>query len=191
MKITMLLGLGILLFLLGCNTTTLSKNQTNDGSKLTIVATFFPLYDLTKSIVGDKGVVESLVPANVEPHDYEVTPSDIKKVNAANAFVIMGIAFAPFEDNLKSSLSSSVAIISAAKDVNLLQISLDENKAGIDPHIWLSPKNAKKMAENIADGLIKVDKENQEYYKKNLEELKTTLDTLDTAFSIGLANCNN
>jgi len=50
---------------------------------------------------------------------------------------------------------------------------------GIDPHIWLSPANAKIMVENIYEGLVQIDPENQKYYKKNLDSYLLELDKLD------------
>ncbi|MCJ7727019.1 MAG: zinc ABC transporter substrate-binding protein, partial [Actinobacteria bacterium] len=50
---------------------------------------------------------------------------------------------------------------------------------GIDPHIWLSPANAKIMVENIYEGLVQIDPQRKEYYKKNLDSYLLELDKLD------------
>ncbi len=181
----------LLLFLLSCNSTPPSTSNSEDTTKLHISATFFPLYDLTKSIAGDKGIVESVVPANIEPHDYELTPVDIRKVTTADVFVTMGISFAQFESSLIASIPSSVVIIPAAKDIGIefISSSKDQNKAKIDPHVWLSVKNAKQMAQKIAEGLMQVDTKNKEYYEKNVLQLQNELTALDNEFTKGLAQC--
>lgn len=55
--------------------------------KLQIVATFYPMYDFTKNIVGDAGDVSLLIPAGSEPHDYEPSAKDMAKITEADAFV--------------------------------------------------------------------------------------------------------
>ena len=59
----------------------------NKDKKLQIVATFYPMYDFTKNIVGDAGEVSLLMPAVSEPHDYEPSAKDMAKITDADVFV--------------------------------------------------------------------------------------------------------
>lgn len=59
----------------------------NKDKKLQIVATFYPMYDFTKNIVGDAGEVSLLMPAGSEPHDYEPSAKDMAKITDADVFV--------------------------------------------------------------------------------------------------------
>lgn len=52
-----------------------------------------------------------------------------------------------------------------------------------DPHVWLSVKNAQKVANGIAKGLEKVDPDNANYYKKNHKVLSMKLKKLKKDFS--------
>jgi len=61
---------------------------------------------------------------------------------------------------------------------------------GYDPHVWLSPKNAEVMAQNIMNGLTEVDPSNRNYYIGNGKMLIDNLKQLDEDFSKGLANCS-
>ncbi|WP_321314454.1 metal ABC transporter solute-binding protein, Zn/Mn family [Halarcobacter sp.] len=51
--------------------------------------------------------------------------------------------------------------------------------SGLDPHIWLEPNLVKIQAKNIYNALVKVDSENKEFYKNNLDKFLVELDTLD------------
>jgi zinc transport system substrate-binding protein len=51
--------------------------------------------------------------------------------------------------------------------------------AGTDPHIWLSPKNAKIMSQNICNALISLSPEDEQYFRDNLDEYERKLDSLD------------
>jgi zinc transport system substrate-binding protein len=63
-----------------------------------------------------------------------------------------------------------------------------ENK---DPHIWLSPKNAKIMVENICAGLITVDPDHSEYYTQNKNDYLQRLDELDRNIEDMLSGMEN
>lgn len=194
MKHTYLIMIALvgLLMVAGCSAPQKTTQQAVQNEKINVATTFWPLYDLTKSIIGDKGMVYSIVPAGVEPHDYEPNPSDFQKLNDADVFVTMGVEFAEFEDTLISSVPSSVKVIPAGNGISQLAASDDEQEehfGGKDPHIWLAPKNAQKMATNIMNGLIQADPDNAEYYLENGQKVINDLKSLDAEFVAGLENC--
>ena len=55
----------------------------------------------------------------------------------------------------------------------------DEDHTGLDPHIWTSPANAKIMVEDIYEGLVQLDPENEAYYAQNRDAYLEELDALD------------
>lgn len=63
----------------------------------------------------------------------------------------------------------------------------DHDHGGKDPHVWMSVQNAKQMAQNIADAMIKQDPGNKANYEANLAELNKKLDSLDSSFKETLA----
>ena len=86
-KILCMLSITTILFgLIGCSI----NNKKKEDGKLTIIATLFPQYDFAKQIVGDKGNVELLLPAGVDAHSFDPTPSDIININKADMFVYTG-----------------------------------------------------------------------------------------------------
>lgn len=50
---------------------------------------------------------------------------------------------------------------------------------GLDPHIWLSPLLVKVQARNIYSSLVKIDPENKDFYKKNLNTFLKEIKVLD------------
>ena len=167
------------------------NNDKNE--KLTLAATFWPVYDLARAVVGDKGSVYSLVPSGVEPHDYEPSSGDIQKLNNADIFVTLGIEFEEFEEDLVNSVNPNVKVVPAGSGISLIKLS-DEHEdehhhSGEDPHIWLSPRNAQLMAQNIMNGLVSSDSSNVEYYEQTGKKLIEDLKMLDEEFEIGLSFC--
>lgn len=49
----------------------------------------------------------------------------------------------------------------------------------IDPHVWMSPKQMKVLAENVKDGFVEADQANEATYEANYEALVQKLDQLD------------
>ena len=62
--------------------------------KITVVRSFYPLYEFASRVVGDmRGEVSSLAPAGVETHDWEPTPEDVSRMYLADVLVINGTGF--------------------------------------------------------------------------------------------------
>lgn len=61
----------------------------------------------------------------------------------------------------------------------------DEHEAevheSLDPHIWTSPVNSMVMVENIYQGLVEIDPENEAYYAENRDSYLEELDSLDAS----------
>lgn len=85
--ISVCLGLVALIFLAACQNTNSKENEKNASSKLSVVTTFYPVYEFTKNVVGEAGEVSLLVPAGTEPHDYEPSAKDMLKINQSDLFV--------------------------------------------------------------------------------------------------------
>ena len=61
----------------------------------------------------------------------------------------------------------------------------------MDPHVWISPKNAKIEMENIKNALVELDKENADYYESNYQKYAKMLDELDAKYSEQLSPLPN
>ena len=60
-----------------------------------IVAAFYPLAFAAEQITGDSAEVRNLTPAGAEPHDLELTPSDVRAVHDASLVLYLGDGFMP------------------------------------------------------------------------------------------------
>ncbi|KKP63192.1 MAG: ABC-type metal ion transporter, periplasmic subunit [Candidatus Moranbacteria bacterium GW2011_GWF2_34_56] len=146
--------------------------------RIMVTTSFYPLYFLTTQIGGDLINVQNLTPAGTEPHDYELTAQDITKIRKSKLLVLNGGGLEIWGDKINMNVRGPV-ILSLANELG----------DGKDPHIWLSPTLAIKIAERVAIELIKIDPKNQLYYESNLSVLKTELINLDNAYKMGLKSC--
>ena len=171
--------------------------------KVKVVATIFPMYDFAKMIGGDLVAVKMMVPAGTEPHEWEPSTNDMMLLEEADLFVYNGAGMEVWAEDISDSVQNKdLVVLEASKDIALLKTEEvhdmeDENEdhdeehahhhGEYDPHVWLSPKNAEREMEAIAEALISIDEANADTYRKNLEEAKKACEELDGAFRERLA----
>ena len=172
--LVLMVTLSIIVFAAGCSRNSQRVPAEDDRHSLKIYTTFYPIYDFTKKIVGDDVQVENLIPAGVEPHDFELSPKQAAKIYDGDIFIFLGESMEPWAKKMAQDLDKKgVTVIEAGK-------GLIEND---DPHIWLDPVLAGKMAINIYKGLVYVDEEHEPDYNKNITALTRKLDELDKSLS--------
>jgi zinc transport system substrate-binding protein len=162
------------IMLIGCNakTETITKNITDD--KLNIIVSIYPLKEFTEKIAGDKVQVTCLVPENMEPHDYEPKTKDFELLTKSKVFIYNGLGMESWVDQVNETIKEKgVTIVDSSNGV---EVRKEEN--AIDPHIWLSLKNAQIQSENIKNTLVKIDEKNKDYYEENYKKFKVELESL-------------
>ncbi|KXB35152.1 metal ABC transporter solute-binding protein, Zn/Mn family [Atopobium deltae] len=170
----------------GSNATSSSPNA---AGKQTIYTTFFPVYDLTKRIVGDKMDVKMIIKGNQEPHDFELQAADMANISKARLIVYNGAGMENFIDDLKASAKDDSKFLDLSQGLTLLQ-SKDAKKddhSSVNPHTWLSIKNALVGLNTIYTKLASIDPDNADYYKANYEKAKAEFEALDKKFTDALA----
>ncbi|ADN36904.1 periplasmic solute binding protein [Methanolacinia petrolearia DSM 11571] len=152
------------------------------GEKVKVTVTILPQEQFVESVGGDNVDVFVLVPPGADPHSYEPTPSDLAEVSDSDIYVIVGSGI-EFEltwlDKIRE-LNPGITIINSSEGVDLVY---SDTEGGADPHIWLSPRNAVKMAENIRDGLSEFDPSGTDYYAENTAAYIGELEDLDSEIS--------
>ena len=149
-----------------------------------VVATIYPLWELTRQVAGERADVVSLVPPGVEPHDWEPAPRDVSLVQRASVFVHTGTGLDAWAVRLLGGLSARTTVVNGARGLSLLR-----QGDGVDPHVWLDPALASAQAQTIADGLAQADPAGRATYLDNAKALAARLDALDQAFAAGLRDC--
>jgi zinc transport system substrate-binding protein len=163
---------------------------TVDTGKVRVVASYYPLYDFAMQVGGDKVSVANITPAGSEPHEYEPSPKVLADAHQAQVFIYNGGHLEPWVDgflgdykNTRVKASNGIALKTAADEDN-------GSQRVTDPHFWLDPVLAKKIVDNIRDGLSKADPANANYYTANAAAYKAKLSFLDAAYKTGLAQCS-
>src|SRR6266496_2235932 len=84
-----------------------SSGSPNRGDgKLTVVAGFYPLAEAAHEVGGDLVEIRNLTPPGVEPHDLELTPSEIAAIQSADIVLYLGHGFAPAVEQASAQAGS-------------------------------------------------------------------------------------
>lgn len=180
--------------------TTACSTPETESDKLDVKASFYPLAYFAEEVGGDKAEVENLVPAGVEPHDFEPGSKSVADIHASDIFLFNGAGLDPWAEALKVDLEKeNVYVLEAVEAVDLLEASEEEHReeeneeheeGEFDPHFWLDPNTSIKVVEEIMNAYAAVQPENTEYFKMKGDEMIAKLKILDSKFGAELATCD-
>lgn len=159
--------------------------QNETGDRLNVYASVYPLADFAEKIGGKNVEVNLIVPPGVEPHDFEPTPKDLARLSRADLFIYNGIGFETWIDQAKEILDPGrTAIVDASASLEPVHVESEtgHHHGDADPHVWLDPVRAKKLAEAIRDALVEADPDHAADYRANFEKLSPRFDELDRTF---------
>lgn len=154
-------------------------------AKPLVIATFYPLWEFTRQVAGDRAEVVSLVPPGVEPHDWEASPRDVAEAQRARVLVHTGTPLDAWAEKiLGDPKTRKTVVVDAGRGITPLTLG-----AAIDPHMWLDPVLARAQVETIAAALEEADPAGRATYVQNARAYAARLEALDRAFAAGLRDC--
>lgn len=148
-----------------------------------IVTTTLPVYEFTRQLcIGTEISIEQLITENVSClHDYTLQVQQMQLLENAEVVILSG---AGLDDFVKEMLADSIVSVDASENITLLctdaqhDHSQEHTHGDTDPHIWLSPVNAKVMAENIYNALCSIYPNDKTVFTDNLSNLNLQFDNL-------------
>ena len=72
------------------------------------------LADIVQNVAGDRLKVDALIPLGVDPHGFEPTPRDVKKVADSSVLIVNGAGFEEFLAKLLQNAGGQRTVIEAA-----------------------------------------------------------------------------
>jgi zinc transport system substrate-binding protein len=167
-----------------------------------VLTTMFPIYCFASAVIGENGKVENLLPASVGPHDYQLAPSDYRKIRDADLVFTVGVGLESWLAKALKPSDPRVTDLSKAFEKDLLKGSPhldlegphkhahdhdhDHEHAGQNPHYWLDPTFAIRCVTNILARVQKIDPSRAADYAKNADAYIARLKALDTEISAQL-----
>ena len=155
------------LITVGCSN---KQNSTSHSDKISIVTTTNVYSDIAKNIVGKYGTATAIIDkSSVDPHDFDPTTADAKKVAQANIIVANGLGYDSWMNKLAKSVDKKPVLV--GEDLMGL-------KSGDNPHIWYNLDMPTKYVEYLVKRLSMLDKKHAAYFKENGEKYLAKIDKI-------------
>jgi zinc/manganese transport system substrate-binding protein len=152
------------------------------AKKFKVVTTLSVLKSITKEIGGDFVEVTSLSSAADDPHFIKAKPTFKQLIASADLFIQIGRSLELWVPEVLSAAGNKkltgTGLVSASAGMKALEVpaKLTREKGDIhpegNPHVWLSPLNAIKMADTIKTALIAHDPAHKAQYEVNYGAFK-------------------
>ncbi len=169
------------------------QHQHQHGSRgehggLNIVCSFSDYASIARELVGDRGSVDHIAHGEQDPHFVPPKPSYAMKLHAADLWITTGMDLEMWSATIldkarnRQIMDGEPGFVSVSDGVHVLQKveKADRTEGDIhlmgNPHINTGPLNWKIIATNITTGLIKVDPQNADQYRLNLEKFNDRVD---------------
>ena len=186
-----------------------TENLTTNEDELQVYVSFYPLYETTQAIIGQKVDVKILTPTNIDPHDFDPSVKIIQEMKTADLIILNGGGFESWISNMELE---SDQLLDSSNGISFLETKSiahhdehdehtkedeheeheehEEHKVVSDPHIWLNPNLVKIQVKNIAERLSKIDPENSKSYNENALQYVEKLELLDLQIREELSSCS-
>ena len=175
----------------------------DSGKNLAVLATTPMLGEFVKKVAGENIEVQVLMPYAVDPHNFEPSPQDVKKINEADLVFYVGLQYetASLRKLLENSVESGQVLIEIGSKVNPIEFGNDDHDKhddhddkdkhddedkhddhdhGIfDPHFWFDPNRVALAVGAIKNELINIDPENKNDYESSANNYLDKLKALD------------
>ncbi|MCC6573227.1 MAG: zinc ABC transporter substrate-binding protein [Planctomycetes bacterium] len=195
------------LLLAACGGAATGPRALKAGEKPVVIASTLHLGCLAAIVGGDDAKVELLAKEGADPHGYDPTIEDRRRLESAHLLVVNGLNLETFDAG-KIAAASAITLVDCSKDIPekfLIEAAEDEHAdhghghshghdhghEAHDPHVWLSAEGAAYQAAAIAAALGKLDAAHAKGYSDRAEELKKRLFAIRDEFKPKLEKIAN
>ena len=161
------------------------------GVKPVIFVSILPQKYFVDRVSGGRVQVEVLVQPGQSPHNYEPTQKQIAMLSDADIYFTIGVPFEQaFVKNMKQQ-KSDLNVVDTTRGIE--RIAGEEHghhghgHEESDPHVWLSPVLAKKIAAATCDELSRFLPDFAAEFEKNRDDLLADLDRVHAQIKKTLA----
>lgn len=155
----------------------------NEEATISVFVSILPQAFFVERIGGEHVAIQVLVGPGESPATYEPTPKQMAQMAESDLYFAIGV---PFETAVLPRLRDSfkdLEIVETQAGIEMARLEGHKHEGHegehLDPHVWLSPRHARIIAENIKDTLTRIDSAHADDYVSNLAKLEADLDETD------------
>ena len=163
--------------MVSCKSNQQKSGMAESNAKPTVTVTIPPYKYFVEKIAGDKVDVNVMVSNGNNPETYE--PNAQQMMELSNSALYLKVGSIGFEQTWIKKLQDN------APDMKMIDTSVGITPAktpggNIDPHVWMSCKNARIISSNIFKALCQLEPENKTFFQKNYQQLLSSIDRQDS-----------
>ncbi len=155
-------------------------------AELTVASLSTITTDLAHNIGGHHVQVEGIIRAGIDPHEFEPTPGDVKRVANADLVLFTGKGIEGYLTKLEEAAGGTAKFVNIGSAIPSLTMTEDGKKVE-DPHWWHSVENMKQAARVVATAFEKADPANASDYEKNVATTLASLKELERWIRVQVA----
>jgi len=174
----------ILMTLTGCGGGTGAASD--GGDRLNVVATTSVLADIAQHVAGDRFTVETLLPAGTDPHAFEPSADDLRRLQTADLVIVNGGGLEGTLDRYLGDVEASRLVVaskgldaSGGAEEPAVDGSGEADHADEDPHFWLDPLLARTYVRNVCAAFAQADAAQAAQFRSNAAAYEAELAALD------------
>ena len=145
-----------------------------------VAVTIKPVYSLVAGLMAGVGEPELIISNNASPHHYNLRPSERRLIAHADLVIWISPELESFMPRVIDSMQqdNTLRLMDVSEIKRLPARSTHDHGTEshassriMDPHIWLSPANARAIIDVVSQQLSKLDPANQLHYANNRDAL--------------------
>jgi len=166
------------------------------AGKIKIVTTTSDLASLAQEVGGDRVEVDSIARGYQDPHFVEAKPSFLLKLRQADLLITVGleleIGWLPplitqsgnprIQPNSGGYFDTSQFAEILEKPTGVVTRAMGDVHASGNPHYWLDPENARRVAQGIANKLAEMNPGDTAYFHSRLADFSKRLTDAEKAW---------
>jgi zinc transport system substrate-binding protein len=171
-------------------------------AEVKVLTSIKPLQLIAAAVQDGVAIPEVLLPPGASPHNYALRPSDVRKVQSVDLLYWIGPDMEGFLPRVLGGRSLPSVAVQDLPGLKLRHFGADNHShaeeanehdhdhrpGSLDAHLWLSPVNARVIADKMAADLSAADPANAQRYQSNAKAFDARLDALDQRLKTRLAN---
>lgn len=171
-------------------------------AEVKVLTSIKPLQLIAAAVQDGVAIPEVLLPPGASPHNYALRPSDVRKVQSVDLLYWIGPDMEGFLPRVLNGRTLPSVAVQDLPGMKLRRFAEDshshaeeadehdhDHRPGtLDAHLWLSPVNARVIADKMAADLSTADPANAERYQSNAKAFDERLDALDQRLKKRLAS---
>jgi manganese/iron transport system substrate-binding protein len=148
------------------------------GPKLRVATTFTIIQDIAQNVAGDAAEVVSITKPGADIHDYQATPQDVVRAQAARLVLWNGMNLERWFEKFFGNLTDVEQAVTT-EGIKPIPIAGGAYDGKPNPHAWMSTGNALIYIENIRKALTSADPGNASVYAGNAAAYAAKVKAID------------